>query len=150
MNSANHCQNARLSPLKAVGAHSEQERWREQGFIWAKCVPEAKHLLPGFKGLSEQLICRKSVSVPGESVWPLLVNTNVTIKLFFWMELASMEESYPSCLLHSKKPEMLLTCLKKKMEINLNLLKVLVLNEMPHRFIFQIESDHTFSKMHYS
>lgn len=62
-------------PVKAEGANSEQEQWREQGFIWAKCVPEAKHLLPGFKGISGQWVRRKNVS-------PLLVNTDVTIKLF--------------------------------------------------------------------
>lgn len=43
---------------------------------------------------------------------------------------------------------MLLTSFKKKKK-NLNLFKVLVFNEMPHKFIFQTESDHTFSKMHY-
>lgn len=64
-------------------------------------------------------VCRKSVSV--------LVNTDVTIKLFCWMHLASKEESYPLYLLHSKKPEMLLPFFKNKMEINLNLLKYLFL-----------------------
>lgn len=44
---------------------------------------------------------------------------------------------------------MLLTCFKKKKN-HLSLLKVLALNEMPHKFVFQTESDHTFSKMHYS
>lgn len=35
-------------------------------------------------------------------------------------------------------------------EINLNLLKVLVLNEMPHKFILRMGSDYTLSKMQYS